>query len=87
MAPVLLRLARLNPFRPDPQFDHHTLNRLSPSTPTVAKGDPLSVRIASGIPYSRNAALDTRWAETVSIRCIAWQRNKNRLWASVIVSG
>ena len=60
MAPVLLRLARFNPVPAgSPSLIHHTLNRLSPSTPTVAKGDPLSVRIASGIPYSRNAASNT----------------------------
>jgi len=38
-----------------PRRSHHTLSCDRPWIPVVAKGPPLSVRMARGRPYSRNS--------------------------------
>ena len=56
MTTVLAGLSRLDPFGADAELDppHHFDNSLTPPMASEAKGAPLSVRIASGRPYSRN---------------------------------
>ena len=52
--PVLLRMPGFNPLRHDPQLHPpHRQPRQSRYAPVDANGAPLSVRIASGMPYSR----------------------------------
>jgi len=70
-----------------PSLIHQTANRLRPPTAELANGAPLSVRIASCSPCSRNAASKMARTRSVSVFSTAWQRNKYRLQASVIVSG
>src|ERR1035438_3899307 len=55
--------------------------------PVLAKGEPLSTRILSGNPCSRKVASNKARTCAVSGCFNPWQRNKNRLKASVIVSG
>jgi hypothetical protein len=62
-----------------PSFIHHTASRESPATACEANGAPLSVRIACGMPYSRNAASKMARVRGVSVFSTAWQRSRNRL--------
>jgi len=69
-----------------PSFSQPTASRLSPPAPVEAKGGPLSVRSASGRPYSRKArskigSTPSRVGATMS------QHNRKRLCASLSVSG
>src|SRR5881628_3883378 len=54
--PVLLGMSGGDAFRHNPSLIHHTASRDNPASAVEAKGAPLSVRIARGSPYSRNAA-------------------------------
>src|SRR3954467_11644966 len=55
---------------------------VSPPRPVEAKGGPLSDRIASGSPYSRNADSRTQRVSAVSGCPTIWQRSRKRLKAS-----
>ena len=59
-----------------PSFIHHTASRDSPAIAREANGAPLSVRIAAGIPYSRNAASKIARTRAVSVFSTAWQRSR-----------
>jgi hypothetical protein len=70
-----------------PSRIHQMDSRLSPPGAGLANGGPLSVRIASGKPYSRNTASKTARARSSSVRSTARQRNRKRLKASLVVNG
>jgi hypothetical protein len=70
-----------------PSFTHQIESLDNPPAPRLAKGVPLSVRILSGNPYSRNAVSNTGHARRVFVDGIATQRNNFRLNESVIVNG
>src|ERR1700756_1809142 len=70
-----------------PSFIHHTASRDNPAIAREANGAPLSVRIVSGRPYSRNAASKIACTRAVSVFSTAWQRSRYRLCASVMVNG
>jgi len=53
----------------------------------VAKGTPLSVRIATGRPYSRKVRSNTGRAVTVWVESTPRQVSKKRVCWSAIVSG
>src|SRR5260370_10796504 len=70
-----------------PSFIHHTASRDRPAIERPANGGPLSVPIASGMPYSPNPASKMACTRARSIFSTAWQRSRYRLYASVIVNG
>ena len=59
-----------------PSLISHTDSRDSPRMAREAKGARLSVRIASGMPYSRKAASKIDCTRTVSVFSTAWQRSR-----------
>src|SRR5436190_20764017 len=71
-----------------PISSHHTDRELNPPKPTEAKGEPLSVRIASGRPYSRKVAMNKGFiTRLLVLPTNPWQHSKYRLCASLIVKG
>ena len=88
MPPILLGVPGLNPFRPDPQPNPpHRQLRQPPPSPTEANGGPLSLRIACGSPYSRNAATKTGCTSAYVAPRRLWHRSKYRLARSESVNG
>ena len=59
-----------------PSLIHQTASRDNPATAQEANGGPLSVRIADGMPYSRNAASKMACTRSVSLFSTAWQRSR-----------
>ena len=67
-----------------PSLIHHTASRDNPPTAELANGGPLSVRIAQGRPYSRNAASKmarTRWVSVFSTAC---ERSRSLVSAALV---
>jgi hypothetical protein len=59
-----------------PSLIHHTASRDNPPTAALAKGAPLSVRMACGRPYSRKAASKMARTRSVPVFSTAWQRSR-----------
>ncbi len=59
-----------------PSVIHHTASRDKPAIAVVANGGPLSVRMACGNPYWRNAASKIACTRAVSVLATAWQRSR-----------
>ena len=55
--------------------------------PRLAKGTPLSVRMAHGRPYSRNVASNTDRTVSERVSVSSWHRRRHGVCASLIVSG
>ena len=70
-----------------PSPSHHIARRLNPAGAGLANGGPLSLRIASGKPYSRNTASNTARTWGPSVFSTDRQRCTYRLKASLMVSG
>src|SRR5580698_10176624 len=70
-----------------PSLSHQIERRESPPAPRLANGVPLSVRILSGSPRSRNAASNIGWTRTGFVERRAVHRSSMRLHASVIRFG
>jgi hypothetical protein len=62
---VLLGTRRRDPLVHDPELHPPDIEDDKPRMPVDANGAPLSVRIASGRPTSRNSARNTGWASVV----------------------
>src|SRR5439155_8630274 len=69
-----------------PSFNHQTAKCDSRPAPVVANGDPLSLRMARGNPYSRNVR-SNHGRTPRSLGVTMRQHNTNRLHASATVSG
>ena len=59
-----------------PSLIHHTASADNPCTATVANGGPLSLRITSGKPYSRNVASIRGRTWAPSGCSIVWQHSR-----------
>ena len=62
-----------------PNLIHHTASPVSPLSPLLPNGAPLSVRLRSGNPYSRNAASITGLLCSPSAAFTDWHRSRYRL--------
>ena len=81
---VLLRMPPINPIQLN--LSHHTASWVKWPAPVAANGEPLSVRIALGKPYSRNAR-SNQGRTPRSLGTTMRQQKTNRLHASAIVNG
>jgi hypothetical protein len=70
-----------------PSFTHQMDSCESPPAPRLANGVPLSVRIRSGKPNSRNTDSKAGWTPAVFVDRSALHRRIILLNASVTVSG
>ena len=70
-----------------PSLCHHTDSVDNPATPRDENGEPLSLRIASGSPYSSKMRCMARLTVFVRVLGSATIAMMKRLCESVIVSG
>src|SRR6478609_9285823 len=87
MPPVLLRMPSCNPLRHDSQLHPPHRQARQPGNGSRCKRRPIvgSDRLRHAILAKHR--FKTACTRAVSVFSTAWQRNRYRLWASVIVSG